>query len=101
MGTVVFADLLAITHRIAIRYGQRLQIVRRVALRIFGPVGPDLMDITLLGSQLLLQEYGQIDLPHETDSLRILALGRSEFLLLGQSSHLRFQQMADREDGSR
>ena len=64
-------------------------------------VGPNLVDISPLGSQFLLQEDRQIDLSDKTDPLRILALGRGQFLFGSQTSHLGLQQMADRKDGPR
>ena len=57
------------------------------------------MDITPFRGQLLLQEGRKVDLAHEADALRILALGRGEPLLGGDAPHLGFEQIADGEQG--
>lgn len=55
------------------------------------------MDIAGFRFELLLKKDRQIDLADETDALRILAFGRGELHLLGDASHLGFEQVADRK----
>ena len=55
------------------------------------------MNITLLGGNLLLQKYRQINLADKADTLRILTLGGSQLLLLGYVTHLGLQQVTNRE----
>ena len=55
------------------------------------------MDIAPLGGELLLQKYGQIDLTDKADTLRVLALGGCQLLLLGNTAHLGFKEVSDRE----
>lgn len=55
------------------------------------------MDIAGFRFELLLKKDRQIDLADETDALRILAFGRGEFHLLGDASHLGFEQVPDRK----
>ena len=66
---------------------------------VFRPRGEYLVDITPFRGQLLLQEGRKVDLAHEADALRILALGRGEPLLGGDAPHLGFEQIADGEQG--
>ena len=92
------AHLLAVTHRIVERLGQRLQIILRHLAAVASPRRENLVHITFACCNLLLQEYRQIDLADETYSLRILALGRSELLLGRYLAHLRLLQMPYREE---
>lgn len=57
------------------------------------------MDVTPFRGQLLLQEGRKVDLAHEADALRVLALGRGQSLLGGDAPHLGFEQGADGEQG--
>ena len=88
--SVVLANLLAITHGVAIWLGKLLQCGLLLSLGIFAPRRQNFVDISPLGCELLLKEYGQIDLAHKADALRIFTLGGCQFLLLGNASHLGF-----------
>ena len=57
------------------------------------------MDVAPFRGQLLLQEGRKVDLAHEADALRILALGRGQSLFGGDAPHLGFEQIADGEQG--
>ena len=56
------------------------------------------MDVAPPCSQLLLEEERQVDLAHEADALRILALGGGEPLLGGDAPHLGLEQPAHGEE---
>ena len=97
MSPLVFADLLAVTHRVVPRLGECSEIVVCNVAIEFWPLGLDFVDITLRGFEFLLQEYRQVNLAHKADALRVLALGGGEVLLLGNATYLRLLDIADGE----
>ena len=99
--TVVFAHLHAVGRSITVRKRHLLKSRPGGSLRITGPVGGYLHDVALPRSEFLLQEEGQVHLPDEAYSLRILAFGSGELLLGCDAAHLGFQHVADGKHGPR
>ena len=101
MRPVVLTDLFAVAHGVTPRLGQCRQIAGGDSTGVFRPVGLDFVHIPLFRRKFLLQENRQIDFAHETDALRILALGRSQMLFVGDAPHLGLGQPAHRKECAR
>ena len=97
----MLADLLAVANRVVERFGECRQIVLRHHALVTAPRGQNLVNVALALFEFLLQKNGKIDLAHKADTLRIFAFGRSQMLLLGDASHLGFEQPAHGEHRTR
>ena len=59
----------------------------------------DFHDVAFDGGELLLEECRKVHLPHETDALGVLLLGRREVGFLRQPAHFRLDEVPDGEEG--
>jgi hypothetical protein len=55
-------------------------------------------DAALFCRELLFQELRQMNLPHETDSLRVFPFCRSQAMLTGNVSHFMLHKGSDRKN---
>ena len=69
VGAIVFANLLAVTHGVAVWLGKHLELCRSLTVAISAPRRENLVDVTPLCGELLLKKYGEVNLADKADAL--------------------------------